>query len=139
MSAFEATDPASYRFWATETVRFDDLDMLGHVNNKAYSTYYESARIQYATRLGLLKDKRIATALVRLEIDFRKEILYPATLRLGVRILRIGNSSMTLACAVFNGDICASTSIATVVRFDLTARAAIPFTDAERAILEPEI
>ena len=46
MSDFDPTDPGSYSFWATEHVRFADLDMLGHVNNKAYATYFEPARVK---------------------------------------------------------------------------------------------
>jgi acyl-CoA thioester hydrolase len=78
-------------------------------------------------------------ALVRLEVDFRKEILYPATLRIGLRLQRLGRSSLTLACAIFNGDVCASTSVAILVRFNARLRAAQAFSECERVILEAEL
>jgi acyl-CoA thioester hydrolase len=74
--------------------------------------------------------------MVRLEIDYRKEIRFPATLRLGVRLLRLGNSSLTLACAIFDGDVCASTSQSVAVRFDAASRGSKPFSTAEREALE---
>ena len=136
MSDFDPTDPGSYRFWATEHVRFADLDMLSHVNNKAYATYFETARTDFMMACGLSDGFRVGVAMVRLEIDYRKEIRFPATLRLGVRLLRLGNSSLTLACAIFDGDICASTSQSTAVRFDAETRRSKPLTPEERQALE---
>ena len=139
MSDFDPLDPASYHHWATEHVRFADLDMLGHVNNKAYATYYETSRITYFGSRGLSDGVSYGMALVRLEIDYRKEIRFPATLKLGVRLCRLGGSSVTLACAIFDGEACASTSKAIVVRFDGKARASKPFTPEERAALEQDL
>ncbi len=132
-------NPDSYRFWAAEQVRFADLDMLGHVNNKAYATYYETARVAYMSSKGLSDGLKVGMALVRLEIDYRKEIRFPATLRLGVRLCRVGRSSITLACAIFDGDVCASTAKAIIVRFDAEARASRAFTEAERMGLEADL
>jgi acyl-CoA thioester hydrolase len=139
MSESDALSPDSYHFWATEHVRFADLDMLGHVNNKAYATYYETARISYMGARGLRDGTAVGMALVRLEIDYRREIRFPATPRLGVKLQRLGRSSITLACAIFDGEVCASTSVGIVVRFDLEARASKPFTDAERGVLEADL
>jgi len=136
MSDFDPTDPGSYSFWAEENVRFADLDMLGHVNNKAYATFFETARVGFMIECGLSDGTRVGVAMVRLEIDYRKEIRFPATLRLGVRLLRLGNSSLTLACAIFTDDVCASTSQSTAVRFDTTTRGSKPFSAAEREALE---
>ena len=136
MSAFDATDPGSYRFWADEHVRFADLDMLGHVNNKAYATYFETARVSFMSHCGLSDGIKVGVAMVRLEIDYRKEIRFPATLKLGVRLRKLGNSSLTLACAIFNGEVCASTSQSIAVRFDGETRGSKPFTPEERQALE---
>jgi acyl-CoA thioester hydrolase len=136
MSEFDPIDPGSYRFWAEEHVRFADLDMLGHVNNKAYATYFETARVGFMTHCGLSDGVRVGVAMVRLEIDYRKEIRFPATLRLGVRLLKLGNSSLTLVCAIFNGEVCASTSKSIAVRFDGETRASKPFSPEERQALE---
>jgi acyl-CoA thioester hydrolase len=135
MNDFDPLTPASYKFWATEHVRFADLDIMGHVNNKAYATYYESARIAYAAARGMEDRQKIGMALARLEIDYRKEIRFPALLRLGVSLRKLGRSSITLACAVFDGDICASTSMAVLVRFDLETRKSMPFPNEERQAL----
>lgn len=139
MTAFDPLTPESYSFWATEHVRFADLDMLGHVNNKAYATYFETARVSYFFERGLSDGPRVGMAIVRLELDYRKEILFPGTLRLGVRLHRLGRSSLTLACAIFGEDACHATSMATLVRFDPGARKSSPFSEAERTGLEADL
>jgi len=74
-------------------------------------------------------------AMVRLEIDYRKEIRFPAELRLGVRLRKLGKSSLALACAI-------STRC---LRLDLVLhRCQIrpenprskPFTDEERSLMQ---
>ena len=139
MSDIDATSPDSYRFWAEEHVRFADLDMLGHVNNKAYATYFETARTSYFFSRGLGDGPRIGMAIVRLELDYRKEILFPGTLQLGVRLAKLGRSSLTLSCAIFNEDVCRATSMATLVRFNPQERKSQTFTDAERTLLEADL
>jgi acyl-CoA thioester hydrolase len=132
---FDPTSPESYNFWATEHVRFADLDMLGHVNNKAYATYYETARVAAMAACNLTDGIAVGMAMIRLEIDYRKEIRFPAELRLGVRLRKLGNSSLALACAIFNRDVCASTSYSIAVRFDPKTRASKPFTEEERGLI----
>jgi acyl-CoA thioester hydrolase len=139
MSEFDPTAPENYRFWVAEHVRYADLDMLGHVNNKAYATYYETARVSYMMACGLSDGRRVGVAMVRLEIDYRKEIRFPATLRLGIRLVRLGNSSLTLACAIFDEDRCASTALSIAVKFDPETRASTPFTPEQRALLEQDL
>jgi acyl-CoA thioester hydrolase len=139
MTEFDPLDLEAYRFWAAEHVRFADLDMLGHVNNKAYATYFETGRVGYFAARGLSDGPRVGMAMVRLEIDYRKEIRFPAALRVGVRPLKLTRSTLSLACAIFNDDVCASTSVSTAVRFDPNARKSTPFSDAERAALEADL
>ena len=140
MSDVDPLSPDSYRFWANETVRYADLDMLGHVNNKGFITYFETGRIAYFFARGLKDGPRAGMAMVRLEVDYRQEIVFPGTLRVGVRLQKLGRSSLTLACAIFGEDgACRATSMATVVRFDPGARKSVPFTEAERERLEADL
>ena len=41
----DLTDPAGYRHWTTVTIRYRDLDPLGHINNSVYSEWFEAARV----------------------------------------------------------------------------------------------
>ncbi|MES0874685.1 acyl-CoA thioesterase [Sinimarinibacterium thermocellulolyticum] len=130
------SDPAAYRFWVPEHVRFADLDLIGHVNNKAYATYAESGRAAFLRHIGLWRpDAARQSVVVRLQIDYRQELHYPAELRIGVRVLDIGRRSFTLGLGIFHGERCAATVVTVFARVDARTRRAVELDDAERAAL----
>lgn len=84
-------------------VRYADLDTLGHVNNAAYLSYFELGRIEYLrNRLGHFDLEDINFVIARIEIDFKKSILfhYPVSLRTSVE--RVGRTSLTFVQELFN-------------------------------------
>jgi acyl-CoA thioester hydrolase len=92
-----SSDDASWSFYHTIEVRFRDIDMFGHVNNAAYLTYMESARVAYYTVLtGLTDPREFGMTLASAKVDFLKPIFYGQTVRVYTRIGRVGNKSWTL-------------------------------------------
>lgn len=80
-------------------VQWGDQDALGHVNNVVFFRWWESSRIAYAERAGILRtrpDATIGTVLVSVKCDFRKQLHYPDTILVGARLQKIGNSSFSL-------------------------------------------
>jgi acyl-CoA thioester hydrolase len=73
--------------------------------------------------------------IARIVIDFRSEMHYPGSLRVGLKATRFGRSSLTLAGAVFHGDSCIATSEVVCVLFDTTARRSVEIPAAVRARL----
>jgi len=132
-----ATDPAAYRFFEPERVRFDDLDPVGHANNNAIGVYMESGRVAFHRHIGLNRHAHGRVfVLARTAIDFRAEVHFPAELRVGVRLLRIGRTSWTLGTALFDGQICAATGEAVIVLIDKETRKPVALPDAMRLTLE---
>ena len=130
-NGFAATERSSYRVWTRESLRYADLDPVGHVNNTAYSVYIENARTMLFHRVmqqdGAGDDcAGLDWILRRIELDFLREILYPGQVDVGLAITRMGNSSMTLAIGVFTPDYCAATSWGVSVCFDTVARTSAP-------------
>lgn len=133
-----ATDPANYRFWTAERVRFADLDLLGHVNNKAFTTYAESGRFAFLSETGLWEPGAPRqNVIARLELDYLRELHHPAELRVGVNVLRIGERSFSLGQGIFNGDVCVAAAVTVLVRIDARTRKAVVLEDAERQLLRP--
>lgn len=133
----DALDPASYRFWVTEHIRFADLDLLGHVNNVAFTIYAESCRAAFMHQTGFwIPSAPRQNVIVRLELDYRRELHYPGELRVGLRVQKIGTSSFTLSQALFSGEHCVATAVVVIVRMDAKTRKAIPLNDEERASLQ---
>lgn len=121
------TDPAAYRFWTEERVRFADLDALGHVNNNAIGVYFESGRVSLMEACGRFgTGSTWSVVLARSVTEFKAELLYPATARIGLRVLRLGNSSLTLGIAIFRDDTCIATQEAVCVIVDAVTHRPMP-------------
>lgn len=93
-------DPETFTFYYPISVRFADLDPQGHVNNAVYLTYLESARLGYYQAAGIWhRDSGMKTGMVvaRIEIDYLAPIFFGQSLRVGLRMERMGNKSFTLA------------------------------------------
>ncbi|WP_051362009.1 acyl-CoA thioesterase [Solimonas soli] len=136
MSAADGTRVADYRFWVGERVRFNDLDLLGHVNNIAYVVYVETGRASFLRSLGMFElDARRQTVIARFEMDYRRELGYPADVRVGVRVLAIGRSSFRIGVGIFDGDGCVASALNVIVRWDRERHQAVALDAAERAAL----
>jgi acyl-CoA thioester hydrolase len=112
-------------------VRWKDTDALGHVNNAVFLTYLEEARDAFYTQV-IGADPFYVVA--RLEVDLRAEVFHPdgyVTVRIDVE--RLGTTSLTTSETVFTsaGQVAAQARVVTV-RWDQSARRAVPFTQAER-------
>ena len=75
--------------------------------------------------------------IVRLEIDFRAELHYPARLDIGVSVIRLGTTSITLGLGLFRDDACHATCRSILVRVDQQTRRPVPLNEAERAMFAP--
>ena len=96
-----------YRFFHPIEVRYADIDAQGHLNNAKFLTYFEQARIQYLRHLGLFaKDQSfmdIGVILADVHIAFLAPVLWGMDVQVGVKTIKLGNKSMTVAQCLKNG------------------------------------
>ncbi len=115
-------------------IRWRDCDAYGHVNNAVYATYLEEARDEWVARaLGEAGDAW-DYVLARVAIDFRRELtLADDAVVVGVRLTRIGTSSLTLQETVrtLAGELAAASEAVLVARDRETGRSR-PLVDRER-------
>ena len=80
-------------------VRFSDLDVLGHVNNSVYLSYFEMARVHYFGQLlGYDWDWQTNGAvLVKSEVEYIQPILLEHHPLIFVSVDEIGTKSFTLS------------------------------------------
>lgn len=89
----------NFYHWQPIDVRWGDMDSFGHVNNAAYFTYCESARISYFEAIELERHRQEAShgpALVTATCNFRQQVHHPDALDVGARASKIGGKSFTL-------------------------------------------
>jgi len=116
----DLTDRASYAHWTADVIRFADLDPLAHVNNVAFTTFFESGRVRFFRDGGnAVDDKDEAVMAVRLCVDFKSQLGYPGDVEIGTRITRFGRTSMTVGAGLFSADLCVATAECIMVLVDL--------------------
>lgn len=76
-------------------VPFGDVDMMGHVNNAKYLTYFETARTEYlSSQFGpILQNPKESVIIARAEVNYRSPAKWNDELIVKVRPSSVGNSS----------------------------------------------
>jgi acyl-CoA thioester hydrolase len=125
-----------FDFVHTESVRFRDLDGMGHVNNAVFLTYMESARLAYLASLGLGRNPLQALILARAEIDFRSPIELGERVEVGVRTGQIGTKSFELEQDVWADGRLAAEGRFVLVGYDYTTGSSMELPAEWREQLE---
>ena len=128
-------DPFVYR----DSVRFRDLDGMGHVNNAVFLTYMESARIAYLSALGAGDDPLQNLILARAEVDFRSPITFGEDVEVGVRTAKLGNKSFELEYEVRADGRLAAEGKSVLVGYDYERGASVEIPAEWREWLAPQV
>lgn len=89
------------------SVRWGDMDSMGHVNNAKYFTYCESARMSYFAAIRMYdhrESEKQGPALAAAHLNFRKQVRYPAELDVLTRVSEIGRSSFRMEYEILDRD-----------------------------------
>jgi acyl-CoA thioester hydrolase len=104
-----------------ETVRFRDLDPMGHVNNAVYLTWIENARIEFLRSLGAFDSPytgEMTMILARAEVDFRSPLGFGDEVEIDVRPVRLGTKSFDLAYELRSGERLVAEARTVLVTYD---------------------
>jgi acyl-CoA thioester hydrolase len=132
--------PADFPFAHVDQVRFGDLDAMRHVNNVAFLTFFEDARIEYiSTLLGEdpLQRREFGLIFAECRINYRGPAFFGEAIRTCVRPGEIRRSSARLEFAMFaDGDErLLAEGYGVVVGYDYAAGRSMPLPDAFRSAL----
>lgn len=119
-------------------VRFADLDVLGHVNNGVYLSYFEMARVHYFGQLlGKEWDwNKYGVILVKNEVEYIRPILLTDQPEVIIRCDEIGNKSFSLSYRILVNDQLYSKGSSTLVCFDAEKNHTIDIPAEMRDALE---
>lgn len=114
-------------------IRFADIDALGHVNNAVFLSYMEIARTTFwADCVGPVRVQEIDFLVARVEIDYRRPVLFGDALSCDLWLVKIGRTSFTVGYT-FTVDGEAVAEARTVLVFiDLATGAPKPVPDSFR-------
>ncbi|MFE3228251.1 acyl-CoA thioesterase [Nocardia sp. NPDC059228] len=128
--------------WPVPT-RWADNDHYGHVNNVTYYSYFDTAvNAWLISATGTdIRDLHAIGVVAQTSCTFLGSLSFPDMLRVGIRVARLGNSSINYELAVFRdaGDSLelAATGTFTHVYVDEQTRKPVPIPAVIRAAAEP--
>jgi acyl-CoA thioester hydrolase len=128
-------DITAYPVMITEKIRLSDTDRQGHVNNVAFSFFFEAGRAAIVLENEKLLSPDCFFVIVTTTIDFVGEIHYPGIVTISNGIERIGNSSLTVRQALFQNGRCASVSSSTMAQVNIAAKSSQPLSDEAKSAL----
>lgn len=121
----------------TVTVQSSHVDMFGHVNHTRYLEYMEWCRFAWSDHHGfpiprMVADDRVGPAVLRVQVQFRRECRYGETLRVRAEALSarrmIGRLRQTIHAVLpdgADGDLVCDAEL-TFVMLNLDTRKAAP-------------
>lgn len=92
-----------YRHFQPITTRWQDNDIYGHINNVAYYSFFDSTVNAWLIERGGLDihDGRVAGLVVSSACDYFASVAYPEVIEVGLRVARLGGSTVEYELAVF--------------------------------------
>jgi acyl-CoA thioester hydrolase len=92
-----------YRHFQPITTRWHDNDVYGHVNNVTYYSFFDSAVNSYLIEVGGLDihNGNVVGFVVSSSCDYFASIAFPEQIEIGLRVGKLGNSSVQYELAVF--------------------------------------
>jgi acyl-CoA thioester hydrolase len=96
----------AYRHFQRIPTRWMDNDVYGHVNNVVYYSYFDTVVNQYLIDQGVLDIERSAVIglVVETQCRYFSPISFPDVVHAGLRVGRVGNSSVRYEVALFRND-----------------------------------
>lgn len=103
MSKPELPTRAEYKVFYPISTRWSDNDIYGHVNNVTYYSYFDTAANRYLIEQGGLdiSDGSVVGYVVNSGCEYHAPITYPEPVEAGLRVDRLGTSSVRYGLAIF--------------------------------------
>lgn len=133
------TPPDGFRYYTPMTVRYGDMDTLGHVNNAKYLTYMEQARIGYFRDNELWDGSvsKLGMIVACISIDYKLPLtMDDGTVQVWTRVSRLGTKSFDVENLIIadrqGSPAIAASATAIIVVFDYTQQSTAAMPDEWR-------
>ena len=129
---------ASYRHFIPVTTRWMDNDVFGHVNNVIYYSLFDTAVTSLLVGAQLLDWRQGVQMMVVAESGCRyhRSVAFPDPLDVGLRVARLGTSSVRYELGVFGADgPAAAEGFFIHICVDSATRRPVPLPDLWRTAL----
>jgi len=119
-----------FKHFSHVQIRFNDIDMLGHVNNAVHQYYFDIARLEYFRDVfqEVVDWKEEALVLASITVDYVQPVLIDDAIEVCTSINHIGNKSIRMIQEIVdrNSREIKSTSRSVLVAYHNRLASAIP-------------
>ena len=126
-----------YKWWMPVASRWSDCDAYGHVNNAVYYTWFDTSLTTLAIERGILRapGQTSIGLCIASGCEFLAPVDFPQTVDVGIRLGRIGNSSLRYELAIFarESETPAAVGYFIHVYVDAATRRSAPLAEAQKA------
>lgn len=125
----------AYRHFSEVTTRWADNDSFGHINNVQYYAFFDTAVTRWLVERGFLAGETLCFV-AETGCRYFRPLAFPEPVTVGLRVARLGTSSIRYELAVFGaeGPAAAAGHFTHVTVARATGRP-VPMPDALRAAL----
>ncbi len=118
-------------------VRFSDLDIMGHVNNSVYLSYFEYARVHYFGQLlGMDWNwKTDGVLLVKNEVEYIRPVLLGDVPEVFICTEHLGTKSFTLSYEIRVKDVITTKGLSVLVCYNSRLNQTIPVPEKMKEAL----
>ena len=135
---FDLPDDKKLCFERVITIRWGDMDAMGHVNNAVYFRYLETLRIDWFRSIGCQMDASgIGPVIINAFCNFIRQLEYPGDVLAKHYTGGMGRSTLDTYATLERVDqpgVIHATGGATVVWTDAKAQKSVPLPDRWRAL-----
>ena len=130
----------AYRHFQSIPTRWMDNDVYGHVNNVVYYSYFDTVVNQYLIEQHVLniEASKVIGLVVETQCQYFASITFPDVVHAGLRVAKLGNSSVRYEIGLFRNDEQAASAQGYFIHVyvDRATRRAISLPADMRAALE---
>ena len=131
---------SAYKAFRSIGTRWMDNDAYGHVNNVVYYSWFDTAVNAYLIEHGVL-DIHHGEAIglvVETQCNYFSPLAFPQTVEAGLRVARLGSSSVRYEVALFaqDQDLCAARGHFVHVYVDRVSRRPVSLAQPLKQLLE---
>jgi acyl-CoA thioester hydrolase len=134
------TPRAAFPHFLAIPTRWMDNDVYGHVNNVNYYSFFDTAVNRFLIERGVLDihEGQVVGFVVETSCSYFSPIAFPDTVHVGVRVAKLGNSSVRYELALYRNDeaLPAAAGHFVHVYVDRGSNRPVPIPDATRAVLQ---
>jgi acyl-CoA thioester hydrolase len=131
---------ADYRYFHAITTRWMDNDVFRHVNNVNYFSFFDTAVTYFEMSSGVvdLLDGPVHCVVAEVMCRYHSSTAFPDRISVGIRVARIGGSSVRYEIGVFRNDDdeAAADGYFVHVFVDRATQRPAPIPEASRVLLE---